>query len=578
MMTHPASASSTARAVAKSAAGVVNELVQAAGADLEGANAPASSEAASMPFARALQALANGHDAPASPAPGAGTAVPHAKPTDKEAVVAAPTVATPGEKSTSAPPAATALAEAGAWTSSPSTADTTGVGATKESAPALPAKGGTRAASTRPSTTRVAAQSAKNASPRPKTVAPAMPKDLLQALFAAKSALPAQGGALQDKPVVADDDHHDATGHDSLSSDAKDTSAATPTTAAVPVVVPAQPQPAETVAPLLAAVLQWMHAPLSGTDDQGPAPSSLDTDRTTTAAVTSGVTAAASAPAAPGAWATIAAAATAAATSSSNAGASANAGASVSGTAMIAASGAPAATAHADASNTLAPGTASPATPASSAHASSVRDDLAASLKDVTVAVTAFAAPGKPLAPRDADAAAAPGDAPPLPRAVADAAVGSLSMAAALRVANTGAASPAERTVAVAVHDRHWPTAVATQVLILSNDKVQAATLRLSPEHLGPVEVRIDLQDANVNVSFTAAHADTRSALEQALPELRNVLAGAGLTLGQATVQQQARRESQNPQPVPRGGNGVETPIEAPAAAMRTLGMIDEYV
>jgi len=115
-------------------------------------------------------------------------------------------------------------------------------------------------------------------------------------------------------------------------------------------------------------------------------------------------------------------------------------------------------------------------------------------------------------------------------------------------------------------------------VLVLSNDKVQAATLRLSPEHLGPVEVHIDMQESNVNVSFTAAHAETRAALEQAMPQLRAVLAGAGLSLGQATVQQQARRESQNANALARAGGTADEPIEAPVSVMRALGMIDEYV
>jgi flagellar hook-length control protein FliK len=118
---------------------------------------------------------------------------------------------------------------------------------------------------------------------------------------------------------------------------------------------------------------------------------------------------------------------------------------------------------------------------------------------------------------------------------------------------------------------------MAAQVLILSGDKVRAATLRLTPEHLGPVEVRIDMQDSSVNVNFTAAHAETRSALEQAMPQLRSVLAGAGLTLGQATVQQQARHASQNPQPVLRGTGSVDDAMDAPVPAWRALGLVDEY-
>ena len=153
-----------------------------------------------------------------------------------------------------------------------------------------------------------------------------------------------------------------------------------------------------------------------------------------------------------------------------------------------------------------------------------------------------------------------------------------MDMAAALRAATSASPDPVTREVAVPVHERHWPQALAAQVLILSSEKVQAATLRLSPEHLGPLEVHIDLQDANVNVTFTAAHVETRAALEQAMPQLRAVLAGSGLTLGQATVQQQARRESQNSNAAPRTAGAAGAPPEVLAAVARALGMVDEYV
>lgn len=153
-----------------------------------------------------------------------------------------------------------------------------------------------------------------------------------------------------------------------------------------------------------------------------------------------------------------------------------------------------------------------------------------------------------------------------------------LDLAVALRAAAASAPSPVERSIAVPVQDRHWAQAVAAQVLILSDAKVQAATLRLSPEHLGPVEVRIDLQGTRVDVAFGAAHVDTRAALEQALPQLRAVLAGAGLTLGQATVQQQARQASQNLSAAARLAGGAADQPEAAVAVIRAIGMVDEYV
>ena len=107
---------------------------------------------------------------------------------------------------------------------------------------------------------------------------------------------------------------------------------------------------------------------------------------------------------------------------------------------------------------------------------------------------------------------------------------------------------------------------------------MQAATLRLSPEHLGPVDVRIDLNNSQVNVTFSAAHVETQAALEQALPQLRAVLAGAGLALGQATVQQQARRESQNSGGAEQLVTGALDRSESIATLAQRLGLVDEYV
>ncbi len=143
---------------------------------------------------------------------------------------------------------------------------------------------------------------------------------------------------------------------------------------------------------------------------------------------------------------------------------------------------------------------------------------------------------------------------------------------------STTSAAPTERTVSVPVHDRHWSQAIAAQVLVLADHRIESATLRLTPEHLGPVDVHIDIQDSQVNVNFGAAHADTRSALEQALPRLREVLAGAGLTLGDASVQQQLRRGSQNRGDGARAaGELADAQPVALSASLRAIGMIDEY-
>jgi flagellar hook-length control protein FliK len=136
----------------------------------------------------------------------------------------------------------------------------------------------------------------------------------------------------------------------------------------------------------------------------------------------------------------------------------------------------------------------------------------------------------------------------------------------------------ADRAIAVPVSDSSWSHAMAAQVQLMAAANVQSATLRLSPEHLGPVEVHIDLQSSQINVNFVAAHPETRSALEQSVPTLRAMLAHGGLTLGQTQVQGEARSGSQS-QPRRAAGGAVAGVEEAPivASVSRNLGLIDEY-
>ena len=51
--------------------------------------------------------------------------------------------------------------------------------------------------------------------------------------------------------------------------------------------------------------------------------------------------------------------------------------------------------------------------------------------------------------------------------------------------------------------------------------------------------------DSQANVHFVVQHGQTREMLEQAMPRLRDMLAGQGIQLGQTLVQQQPQQQSQ---------------------------------
>lgn len=88
-----------------------------------------------------------------------------------------------------------------------------------------------------------------------------------------------------------------------------------------------------------------------------------------------------------------------------------------------------------------------------------------------------------------------------------------------------------------------WADELGNQITWMAQNGRQSATLSLTPEELGPIEIRIAVHEKEASVWFGAAHSETRSALEQALPRLRELFAGQGLTLADSGVFHEAPRQ-----------------------------------
>ena len=71
---------------------------------------------------------------------------------------------------------------------------------------------------------------------------------------------------------------------------------------------------------------------------------------------------------------------------------------------------------------------------------------------------------------------------------------------------------------------------------MLASRNIQAAEIRLSPAELGPLQVRVSVNEGAVEVAFGASSALTREALELAMPRLKELLSESGLELAGATV------------------------------------------
>lgn len=85
-----------------------------------------------------------------------------------------------------------------------------------------------------------------------------------------------------------------------------------------------------------------------------------------------------------------------------------------------------------------------------------------------------------------------------------------------------------------------WSQELGDKVVWMSNSQGHMSQLVLNPPSMGAVEIRLQLNGADAGAQFYSANADVRNALEAAMPKLREMLAGAGINLGQTTVSNQS--------------------------------------
>ena len=117
------------------------------------------------------------------------------------------------------------------------------------------------------------------------------------------------------------------------------------------------------------------------------------------------------------------------------------------------------------------------------------------------------------------------------------------------------------------------------RIVWMAEQRLGHAEIRLNPEHLGPIEVRVQMDGTQVSAEFQSGHAGVRQAIEASLPRLREMLGQQGLQLGQTDVGQRhagsgapARRDGDTPS---QGGSPVDAQL--PSRHVRTRGLLDEY-
>jgi flagellar hook-length control protein FliK len=165
------------------------------------------------------------------------------------------------------------------------------------------------------------------------------------------------------------------------------------------------------------------------------------------------------------------------------------------------------------------------------------------------------------------------------------------SLIAAGEAPSTSAPTP-NIPVTVAVSDPRFGHALGDRISWMVKEGLQTAELTLNPPELGPIRVALSLEGDSAHFGFQATHVETRAAIEQALPRLRELLSEQGLKLGDAAVgshaDQQARSgEHRGPGASRSGrpGTGLDDadprqdePARSQPMRHRGIGRIDLFV
>jgi flagellar hook-length control protein FliK len=129
-----------------------------------------------------------------------------------------------------------------------------------------------------------------------------------------------------------------------------------------------------------------------------------------------------------------------------------------------------------------------------------------------------------------------------------------------------------------------WNAALAQQITASAVAAAKETTVRVEPEGLGPIEVRVQVRAEHVDVRFAIEHPVTVNMVRAALPELERMLAQSGLNLGDAQIAQQNAGQRGHAMPNRNASSSIgddEPTVVASAIESRPrtrVGLLDDFV
>lgn len=91
-------------------------------------------------------------------------------------------------------------------------------------------------------------------------------------------------------------------------------------------------------------------------------------------------------------------------------------------------------------------------------------------------------------------------------------------------------------SLSMPVNISQWQTSLTEQIVMLSRQDIKTAEIKLHPQELGSLHIKLAMHDDKMHLHMMAAHTVVKGVLESALPLLRTSLEEQGITLQQAEV------------------------------------------
>ena len=148
-------------------------------------------------------------------------------------------------------------------------------------------------------------------------------------------------------------------------------------------------------------------------------------------------------------------------------------------------------------------------------------------------------------------------------RALAEVSASSTAVAAPTQHTQTSGAAPQVQTqAALDMSQANWAERLIEDVSLQPMGRGETMTLTLTPDRLGTMQVRLEMQDGQTNVHFITDNPETARLLNEAQPRLADLMSRAGVDLGsQSTGTGQG---SQHDQPTGQQDLGLSNLLEPP--------------